>query len=87
MWVGQGLCSIVLFPAVFDVNGGTRLFAIDTYPDTLHVEGNAIGRNALMVSGFENIVIPTLINEAATQSVDVGLKRVGCKKFVGESGE
>jgi hypothetical protein len=40
-----------------------------------------------VISGFENVVIPSLIGKAATQSVNVSLKRVRPEEFVGECGE
>lgn len=40
-----------------------------------------------MISGFENVIIPSLICKAATQPIDIGFKCIGPEKFVGESGE
>jgi hypothetical protein len=60
---------------------------VNTYPDTLHVECNTVGRDAFVVSGFENVVLPSLVCEATTQPIDVGLECVRSEKFVGESRE
>ena len=60
---------------------------MNTHPDTLHIECNTISGNAFVVSGFENIIFPSLVCETTTQPVDVGLECVGSEKFVGESRE
>jgi len=56
----------------------------DTYPDTLHVKCNTVGRDAFVVSGFKNVIFPSLVCEATTQSIDIGLKRIRLEKLVGE---
>lgn len=61
--------------------------ARDTYPNALHIEGNTIGRNAFVVGGFEDVVFPSLVHKATTESVDIGLECVRLEEFMGESRE
>ena len=60
---------------------------MNTHPDTLHIECNTISGDALVVSRFENIVFPSLVCEATTQPIDVGLECIESEKFVGECRE
>jgi len=87
VWADRGPCSIALVPVRLHVNEKRSQVATDTYPNALHVERNTIGGNALVVSGFENVVFPSLVCKATTQPVDIGLKCVRLEKLVGESRE
>ena len=40
-----------------------------------------------MISGFENVVFPGLVSKATAQPINIGLKRIGSEKFMGERGE
>ena len=72
---------------ILHVNKEPSEAAADTYPDTFHVEGDTIGRDAFVVSGFENVVFPGLIHKTATQAIDISLERVRFEELVGESRE
>lgn len=87
MWAGRGPYSIALVPAKSYVSKKALSVSINTYPDTLHVECSAIGGDALVVKGFENVVFSCLVREATTQPIDIGFEYVRSEEFMGESRE
>ena len=87
MWADRGPYLTALVPASLDVSTSLPWAYTDTYPDTLHIECNTIGRDAFVVSGFENIVFPCLVCETATQPIDISFECVRSEKFMGECRE
>lgn len=58
-----------------------------TNPDPLHVEGDSIRRDPLVVSGLEDEVVPSSVDEAFPEVLDGVLELFGHEHLVRESGE
>ena len=87
MWADRGPCSIALVPVRSYINEGPSEIVAYTYPDTLHVKGDTIGRDAFVVRRLENVVFPGLVCEATTQPIDICLEHVWSEEFMGECRE
>lgn len=58
-----------------------------THPDTLHVERDAVRRDALVVRGLEHVVLALAIDEPAAERPDLILEFVSGEHLVRQAGE
>lgn len=60
---------------------------VDAHPDALHVEGHAVDRNALVIRGLEDEVLPRAVDEALAQVLDGLFELLRQQDLVRKGGE
>ena len=58
-----------------------------THPDALHVEGDAVCRDALVVRGLEDVVFFRLVNKPPSHRLDLLLEFIRRQNFMRQRGE